>query len=117
MTETGPGTEMGRIGKSLATVVSEESSLQRHTRRIVRWLAAAGLALCAVVALLYSRSRGSLLDGLLAGLALAMSVLPEEFPVVLTIFLAIGAWRLSQTCPDPPGPGDRSSRGGDGPVR
>ena len=96
VTATGPATDMGRIGKSLATVTSEESSLQRHTRRIVRWLATAGLALCAIVVLLYSRTRGSLLDGLLAGLALAMSILPEEFPVVLTIFLAIGAWRLSR---------------------
>jgi Ca2+-transporting ATPase len=96
VTETGPATEMGRIGKSLATVVSEESPLQRQTRRLVRWMATMGLGLCALVVLLYGRSRGSLLDGLLAGLALAMSILPEEFPVVLTIFLAIGAWRLSR---------------------
>ena len=64
--------------------------------RIVARLAVVGAALCLLVAVLYGRSRGSLFDGLLAGLALAMSILPEEFPVVLTIFLALGAWRLSR---------------------
>ncbi len=96
VTATGAGTEIGKIGKSLVAIASEETPLQRQTGRIVRWLAMAGIALCALVVLLYGRSRGNLLDGLLAGLALAMSILPEELPVVLTIFLAIGAWRLSR---------------------
>jgi Ca2+-transporting ATPase len=96
VTATGPGTEMGRIGKSLGTIELEETPLQRQMGRIVLRLAAIGAALCLLVALLYGRSRGSLFDGLLAGLALAMSILPEEFPVVLTIFLALGAWRLSR---------------------
>jgi Ca2+-transporting ATPase len=96
VTATGPGTEMGRIGKSLGTIELEKTPLQRQMGRIVLRLAAIGVALCLLVALLYGRSRGSLFDGLLAGLALAMSILPEEFPVVLTIFLALGAWRLSR---------------------
>ncbi len=96
VTATGPGTEMGRIGKSLGTIELEETPLQQQMGRIVLRLAAIGAALCLLVALLYGRSRGSLFDGLLAGLALAMSILPEEFPVVLTIFLALGAWRLSR---------------------
>src|SRR6266511_410787 len=96
VTATGPGTEMGRIGKSLGTIELEETPLQRQMGRIVLLLAAIGAALCLLVAFLYGRSRGSLFDGLLAGLALAMSILPEEFPVVLTIFLALGAWRLSR---------------------
>jgi Ca2+-transporting ATPase len=45
---------------------------------------------------LYGLTRGSWLQGLLAGLALAMAVLPEEFPVILTVFFAIGAWRISR---------------------
>ena len=89
MTATGPGTEMGRIGKSLGTIEMEATPLQRQMRRIVVRLAVLGAALCLLVAFLYGRSRGSLFDGLLAGLALAMSILPEEFPVVLTIFLAL----------------------------
>jgi P-type Ca2+ transporter type 2C len=93
---TGPDTEMGKIGKSLGAIEMEATPLQRQMRRIVVRLAVLGAALCLLVAFLYGRSRGSLFDGLLAGLALAMSILPEEFPVVLTIFLALGAWRLSR---------------------
>ena len=96
VTATGPATEMGRIGKSLQTIAIEKSPLQREVDRIVRRLAAAGLAVCALVVIFYSRSRGNLLEGLLAGLAVAMALLPEEFPVVLTVFLALGAWRISR---------------------
>ena len=96
VTATGPATEMGKIGRSLGTIELEATPLQRQMGRIVVRLAVAGAALCLLVAVLYGRSRGSLFDGLLAGLALAMSILPEEFPVVLTIFLALGAWRLSR---------------------
>jgi Ca2+-transporting ATPase len=96
VTATGSGTEMGRIGRSLAAIELEETPLQRQMSGIVLRLALVGAALCLLVALLYGLSRGSLFDGLLAGLALAMSILPEEFPVVLTIFLALGAWRLSR---------------------
>ena len=55
-----------------------------------------GLALCVLVVLLYGILRGHWLNGVLAAITLAMSVLPEEFPIVLTIFLALGAWRLAQ---------------------
>jgi Ca2+-transporting ATPase len=96
VTATGPNTEMGRIGRSLGAIELEETPLQRQMGGIVLRLAVVGAALCLLVALLYGLSRGSLFDGLLAGLALAMSILPEEFPVVLTIFLALGAWRLSR---------------------
>ena len=96
VTATGPATEMGRIGKSLQTIALEKSPLQREIGRLVRRLAAAGLAVCALVVFFYTRSRGNLLEGLLAGLAVAMSLLPEEFPVVLTVFLALGAWRISR---------------------
>ena len=96
VTATGPSTEMGKIGRSLQTIAAEKSPLQLEIGRLVRRLGAAGLAVCALIVLFYSRSRGSLLEGLLAGLAAAMSILPEEFPVVLTVFLALGAWRISR---------------------
>jgi P-type Ca2+ transporter type 2C len=63
----------------------------------VRLLAVLALALCGVVIVGYGFARGSLLDGLLAGIALAMSLIPEEFPVVLTVFLALGAWRIARS--------------------
>jgi Ca2+-transporting ATPase len=96
VTATGTSTEMGKVGKSLQTIATEKTPLQREIGRIVRRLAVAGIAVCALIVLFYARSRGSLLEGLLAGLAVAMSVLPEEFPVVLTVFLALGAWRISR---------------------
>jgi Ca2+-transporting ATPase len=92
---TGTHTEMGKIGKSLSSVKTEETLLQREIRVFVRNFALVGLALCASVIILYGLSRADFLGGFLAGITLAMAILPEEFPVVLTIFLAMGAWRMS----------------------
>lgn len=94
--ETGTRTEIGKIGKSLQTVGQEPTLLQRSTKRLVRTFAAIGLSLCLVVVLVYGLTRGSWLNGLLAGITMAISMIPEEFPVVLTIFLAIGAWRIAR---------------------
>jgi P-type Ca2+ transporter type 2C len=93
---TGIHTEMGNIGKALQTVQVEGTRLQREIGRLVRRVAILGLALCVVVVVLYGLTRGDWLQGFLAGITLAMAMLPEEFPVVLTIFLALGAWRLSK---------------------
>jgi Ca2+-transporting ATPase len=88
---------MGRIGKSLATLEVGRTPLQIEVSAVVQTIAAGGLALCAVVIVLYGLARGLWLEGLLAGIALAMAVLPEEFPVVLTLFMALGAWRISKS--------------------
>ena len=96
VTATGARSAMGRIGKSLSLLNPEVTPLFREVRNVVRWIAVAGLLLCAAIALFYSVRRMDWLSGVLAGITLAMSVLPEEFPVVLTIFLAMGAWRLSR---------------------
>jgi Ca2+-transporting ATPase len=93
---TGIGTELGKIGRALQTVEPEDTAIQRETGRLVRGLAVFGATLCIVVVVVYGLTRADWLNGLLAGLTLAMATLPEEFPVVLTIFLALGAWRLSQ---------------------
>ena len=93
---TGIRTEIGKIGKALLTVESEETILQRETRVLVRKLAVVGVSLCAAVVIGYGLTKGDWLNGFLAGLTLAMAILPNEFPVVLTIFLALGAWRMSQ---------------------
>lgn len=93
---TGPRSEMGKIGTALEETRVEKTPLQRETGRVVRFLAIWGLFLCAVLVIGYGLLRGQWLEGILAGIALAMSVLPEEFPVVLTIFLALGAWRIAQ---------------------
>ncbi|MEN6342166.1 MAG: cation-translocating P-type ATPase [Methanospirillum sp.] len=93
---TGPRTEIGAIGEALQSVRREDTRLERETAGIVRDIALIGLGLCLVVVVVYGLTRGDWLNGLLAGIALAMAILPEEFPVVLTIFLALGAWRLSK---------------------
>jgi Ca2+-transporting ATPase len=98
---TGARTELGRIGKALQQIEPEATPLQKETGRIVRTLAVVGLAACAAVVVAYSLTRGGgwqvWKQGLLAGIALAMAILPEEFPVVLTVFLALGAWRISRS--------------------
>jgi Ca2+-transporting ATPase len=96
-TATGVRSEMGKIGKALETITQEETPLNRETGRIVKNFAIAGLILCTVVVVLFGLTRGSWLGGFLAGLTLGMAMLPEEFPVVLVIFLTIGAWRISRS--------------------
>lgn len=93
---TGQSTEMGKIGKGLQSVKQESSKIQNEIKRLVRVIATAGLSLCLIVAILYGLIQGRWLQGFLSGLSLAMAVLPEEFPVVLTVFLALGAWRMSK---------------------
>ncbi|MCL4315290.1 MAG: cation-translocating P-type ATPase [Gammaproteobacteria bacterium] len=93
---TGLHTEIGRIGKAVQGLALEDSPLQRETRRIVRVFFLIGLVLCAAVVVLYVMTRGGWLEGFLAGIVLAMGILPEEFPVVLTVFLALGAWRIAK---------------------
>lgn len=94
---TGSSTEIGKIGRTLQKVEPEKTALQKETVRLVRNLAILGLSLCALVVIIYGLTRGDWLHGILAGITMAMAVLPEEFPVVLTIFLALGAWRISRS--------------------
>ncbi len=93
---TGPHTVMGGIGRTLAAVKQAPTRIQRETGRIVKRLAWLGFALSVLVALFYGTTRGEWLPGILVGITLAMAILPEELPVVLTLFLGIGAWRIAQ---------------------
>jgi Ca2+-transporting ATPase len=93
---TGARTELGRIGVSLATLEREDTALERETRRLVKRVAAFALAMCVALAALHLAMRGEWLDAILSGVTLAMALVPEEFPVVLTVFLALGAWRISR---------------------
>lgn len=93
---TGARTELGKIGKALQEVEPETTLLQKETNRLVRNLSIVGLSACVLVVVVYGLTRGHWLQGVLAGITLAMATLPEELPVVLTVFLALGAWRMSQ---------------------
>ena len=93
---TGERTELGKIGKSLETIEEEETRLSKETAKLVKYFATYALLICAVVVIVFYITRKHLINALLTGITLAMSVLPEEFPVVLTVFMALGAWRMSR---------------------
>jgi Ca2+-transporting ATPase len=93
---TGPRSEIGKIGQSLHALESEPPRLQVQTARLVRLAALGGAAVSVMAVLLYGTLRGGWLDAVLAGITIGMSMLPEEFPVVLTVFMAMGAWRISK---------------------
>ncbi len=96
VTAIGMQTEMGKIGRALQTVQQEDTRLQKETQRMVGQLTLVAIGICIAVVLIYGTIRNDWLEGFLAGLALAMAILPNEIPVVLTIFLALGAWRFSR---------------------
>ncbi len=96
VTATGPLSELGRIGRVLDEVQDLPSELQRQMRHLVRVFGASALALSVFVALLHWLLRGDPLAAVLSGITLAMSMLPQEFPLILTVFMAMAAWRMAQ---------------------
>jgi Ca2+-transporting ATPase len=93
---TGARSEIGKIGQSLSTLETEPPRLRAQTTRLVQLAAAGGAVVSLLALLLYGMLRGGWLEAVLAGITIGMSMLPEEFPVVLTVFMAMGAWRISR---------------------
>ena len=93
---TGKDTEMGKVGLSLASISSEISPLQKQIKRLVVLMATVGIGTSAILFLVFGLRDDDWLRGVLSAVSVAMSLLPEEFPIVLTLFLSIGAWRLSR---------------------
>jgi Ca2+-transporting ATPase len=96
VTYTGKQSELGKIGNSLKDIELVPDKLQREMRRMVNRLFLLGALFSCLVIVSYYLTRGNFIQSLLNGIATAMAMLPEEFPVVLTVFLSIGAWRLSK---------------------
>lgn len=96
VTGTGAKTEIGKIGQTLSSIKTEPPRLQKETARIVRFFAFFSITLSVICVLIYGLWRDEWLQGILNGIALAMSLLPEEFPLVLTVFMTMGAWRISK---------------------
>lgn len=96
VTATGPRSEIGRIGTALETLTSERSPLKKQTAKLVQVLAVIAFTTSLLLVAAYGLIRGDWLAALLAGIALAMAMLPQEFTVVLTVLPALGAWRLSK---------------------
>ncbi len=96
VTAIGTDSLLGKIGKSLLASTRAKTHLEVETNRIVKIFATGAIALCILVVIIYSLNRHDWLEGVLAGLTLAMAILPNELPAVLSIFLSLGAWRMSQ---------------------
>lgn len=93
---TGTQGELGRIGNALDSIEITDTPLQSEMNRLVRIIAALGVFVAVLVVVVFTTTRGDLIHALQAGIATAMAMLPEELPVVFTVFLALGAWRMSQ---------------------
>jgi Ca2+-transporting ATPase len=96
ITATGSRSEMGKIGETLREIETAQPRLTLQTRRLVRVAAVGGFVVSAAAVLLYGMARGNWLEALLGGIAIGMSMIPEEFPLVLTVFMVMGAWRISR---------------------
>jgi Ca2+-transporting ATPase len=94
--KTGAFSALGKIGKVLSEIKSPSSKLHSETKKIVQVFFIIGISLSFFVFLIFYLTRGDILLSILIGLSSAMAIIPEEFPVVLTIFLALGAWRMSK---------------------
>ncbi|MCC3243904.1 cation-translocating P-type ATPase [Methylocystis sp. WRRC1] len=92
---TGARTAVGGLGASLAAIQGEPSPLQRRTGELVAKLGVFALIFCGIVIVAYGLVHGDWFEGAIAGITLAIGLLPEEFPMVLAIFLALGAFRLA----------------------
>jgi Ca2+-transporting ATPase len=93
---TGAATRLGRIGASLEDISHEPTLLQKTTTRLVGWLGLFAIGFCLLVAVVYGLVRGDWMEAALAAITLAISLVPEEFPMVLAVFLALGSWRLAR---------------------
>ncbi len=93
---TGSNTQLGKIGRSLNEIREEKTVLQENVEHIVKVVGVAALMTVIAVFGIYGTTRGNWLEAGLAGISVAMALIPEEFPVILTIFMALGAWRMAK---------------------
>ena len=97
VTAIGAGTAVGRVGAELLAAKEPPSKLQSHSRHLVRLLGLIAMLLALSQVLLgWWWNDQPVVESLLLGIALAMAILPEEIPVVITVFLALGAWRIAR---------------------
>jgi Ca2+-transporting ATPase len=96
VTAIGADSEMGRVGTALRDLAPGQTPLERQVGKLIKVFGVAGAAMSVLLVAWYVASGGAWMDAVLAGIALALSLLPEEFAVILTVFPALGAWRLSR---------------------
>jgi P-type Ca2+ transporter type 2C len=93
---TGIHNEMGKIGRALGTIETEQPHLQIQMLKLVHYFAIIGAVVGVITVVLFGLLRGSWLEAILGGIAIVMSLLPAEFPLIMAVFMAMGAWRISQ---------------------
>ena len=93
---TGRNSKFGQIGESLISIKSKQTRLQTEMKVLIRRLFLIGIGISIIVFIATYVTRGNLIGSLLNSIATSMAILPEEFPVILTVFLALGSWRLSK---------------------
>lgn len=93
VTKTGVHTKIGEIGTGLQHIPEEKSLLQRQIDKLIFIFAIFGALFCSLLLIF---TKGNLVERILSSITLAMSLIPEEFPVVLSVFLALGAWRMAK---------------------
>lgn len=96
VTETGHQTQLGRIGVSLMSLQSEPTPLQQTSAKLVKRLGLLSIVFCLLVLFVYGVALNDWMSGALAGITLSIALIPEEFPMVLAVFMALGAWRLAK---------------------
>ncbi len=93
--QTAGQSAMGSIALSLESIRASATPLHRELKTLTGKLAIAGVFISVAVIIIFFVTRKDLVQAVLTGLSSAMAIMPEEFPVVLTVFMALGAWRLS----------------------
>jgi P-type Ca2+ transporter type 2C len=93
---TGLRTRYGAIGRLMASVKPPPTPMQQRIDRLVRRLGLGAAVICLVVTGVEAWRGHSFAGGVIAGVSLAMAAIPEEFPMIYALYLALGAWRLAR---------------------
>lgn len=96
ITQIGSGTEYGKIGQDIIAIPDRPTPLEKQVRKVVKVTGLIGLGMFLLVFLITYQHSLNITSSILDGITLAMAMIPEEFPVILTVFLAMGAWRLAR---------------------
>lgn len=96
VTRTGASTRIGQIGTALHDIQQQPTLVQRDIRWLISRIGILALTFCLAVAIAYGLLRHDWFQGALSGLTLAISLIPEEFPMVMVIFMTVGAWRMAK---------------------
>jgi Ca2+-transporting ATPase len=96
VSHTGTQSQLGKIGSSLNSNNDKETQLQRALKTLTKNVFLLSLVFLATVVISFGLLQKDWLNAFLLGLSTSIAMVPEELPVVLTIFLALGAWKMAQ---------------------